>query len=321
MGLTIVQHNDLIESSYRLDIDELRLINLCLSKVDSRKGNLGMFSVYADEFASMFNLNKKEVCKNMKRSIASIMTKPVTMFRYDKNNNKIKHLISWIDEASFYVDNDIGGGKIDVRFTKGIEPYLFELHSNFTKLNFEYASKLNTSFSFRLYQWLIKQHRINENGMYELSLTLDEIKTNAGLTGSYSVWKDLKQKVIDPAVLAINTKTNISVDYEIIKRGNKTFALNFLYIDETDKKQLNDFKPVRPRLARRPKVLKGSHEENEWMKINFKILRDYRIALKTFDNSLKLTIPDLQKLIIYSRLNGLDTHEECRLELAERKAS
>ena len=149
-------------------------------------------------------------------------------------------------------------------------------------------------------------------------MTLDEIKTNAGLTGSYSDWRNFKQKVIDPAVLAINTKTNISLDYETIKRGNKTYAIKFLYIDEKDTKQLSDFKPVRPRLARRPKVKKGSHEEGEWMKINFKILRDYRVALKTFDNSLRLTIPDLKKLIEYSRLFGLDTHEDCKIEIAER---
>ena len=150
-------------------------------------------------------------------------------------------------------------------------------------------------------------------------MTLDEIKTNAGLTGSYKVWQNIKDRVIDPAVLAINTKTNISLDYETIKRANKTYAIKFLYMDEKDTKQLSDFKPVRPRLARRPKVNKGSHEEGEWMKINFKILRDYREQLKSWDKTARLTIPDLQKLIIYSRLNGLDTHEECKFEFEQRK--
>lgn len=57
--LTIVQHNALIESSYRLDLDEMRLLNLALTKIDSRKPNIGIIEIYPDEFSEMFNLNKK----------------------------------------------------------------------------------------------------------------------------------------------------------------------------------------------------------------------------------------------------------------------
>ena len=57
--LTVVQHNELLASSYKFDIDEMRLINLALTKIDSRKKNIGVIEIYPDEFAAMYGLPKK----------------------------------------------------------------------------------------------------------------------------------------------------------------------------------------------------------------------------------------------------------------------
>lgn len=77
-------------------------------------------------------------------------------------------------------------------------------------------------------------------------------------------------------------------------------------------------KPVRPRLHRRPKVTKGSHAEGEWQRANLKLLAQYQTDLKSWDSTARLTIPDLRKLIEYSRLFGQDIHNEAVKELEKR---
>ena len=316
-GLTITTHNELIESSYQLNIHELRLINLALTQIDSRKKDVGKLDLYPDYYAKIYDIPRLNVWRDMKLATETIIKKPIKFKFSDEKGRKKQAVMGWLSYADWFIDEE-DGSKLTIKFNSEIHPYLFELVGNFTKINFEYASKLTTPFSFRLYQWLVKQYIVNEDGMYSLTMSLAEIKKSAQLDGAYNEWRDFKKKVIDPAISAINTKTNLTVVYQVVKRGNKVHALEFAYIDETDTKQLSDFKPLRPRLSRRPKVSKGSHAENEWMKINFVILRDYQIALKKHDKTLKLTIPDLQKLIIYSKINGLKTYQLALKELKER---
>ena len=317
-GLTITTHNELIESSYQLNIHELRLINLALTQIDSRKKDIGKLDLYPDNYAKAYGIQRLNVWRDMKLATETIIKKPIKFKFLDKNGRKKQAVMGWLSYADWFI-NEEDGSKITIKFNSEIHPYLFELVGDFTKINFKYASKLTTPFSFRLYQWLIKQFIFNKEGIYSLSMRLAEIKKSAQLEGSYNEWRDFKKKVIDPAVSAINTKTNLSVAYQVVKRGNKVDALEFTYIDEPDTKQLSDFKPVRPRLTRRPKVKKGSHEEGEWQKANLKLLSVYQIQLKDWDNSARLTIPDLKKLIEYSRLFGVETHKKAVKELTERQ--
>ena len=322
--LTIVHHNDLIASSYRLDIDEMRLLNLALTKVDSRQSNIGKIEIYPDEFAEMFNLNKKNIWRNMKNSLLSIMKKPVKIRFLDENRTLKESYIAWLGSTTYFVDQS-DGAKIELQFTPDISPYLFELQGNFTKINFEYASRLTTPFSFRLYQWLVREHHIKQGQYYAITMTLDEIKASAQLDSSYSRWVDFNRFVIIPAVDAINQKTNLSLSYSVTKKGNKVYSLTFTYIDEMQKAisaeskneqfTFSEQKPMRPRLLRRPKVSKGSHDEGVWQKANYEILSLYQKQLKAWDKPARLTIPDLKKLIEYSRLFGRKTHETAIEEL------
>ena len=146
--------------------------------------------------------------------------------------------------------------------------------------------------------------------------------------GKISRFQDFKIKVIDPAIEAINQRTNLSISYNVTKQGNKVHSLTFTYIDEMQKAisaeskgenfTFAEQKPMRPRLFRRPKVKKGSHEEGEWQKSNYQKLSLYQEQLKKWDKVARLTIPDLKKLIEYSRLFGIKTHESAVLELKER---
>jgi plasmid replication initiation protein len=327
--LTIVQHNALIESSYRLDLDEMRLLNLALTKIDSRKENIGIIEIYPDEFSAMFNLSKKNIWRNMKNSLNSIMTKPVRIKFNDARGIPKEKMISWLGSTEYFTEQS-DGTKIELNFTKDITPYLFELKENFTKINFEYVSRLNTPFSFRLYQWLTREYKTKKGEYYDLTMTLEAIKHSAGFGDkAYPQWRDFKSRVIQPAVDAINQRTNLSINYTVITQGKKAHALTFTYIDEIQKNakavsngkafELTNAKPIRPRLLRRPKVKAGSHEEGEWQKANLKLLTHYLKYLKAWDSIARLTITDLKKLVSYSKIFDQDLHKKMQKELLERQ--
>ncbi len=264
--LTIVHSNDLVEAAYSLSLDEMRLISLASTKVDSRESNIGEIRIDVAEYIKIYGLSNKNAYQNLRESVKSLMRKPIKIFI----EGKIRE-IAWLDMNEYNRCNQ--GSHVLISFSRHIEPYLFELKKRFTTINFEYAAKLNTPFSFRLYQWLYKAKNLNNNKQGEtvvVELELDWMKTQAGLENKYEDWRNFAKFALAPAIERININTDLSVIYEPIKMSRKVTAVKFTYVVETETKLS---KPLRPRLARRPKVKKGSHEEGLWMRKNLALPR------------------------------------------------
>lgn len=317
-NLTVVHSNDLTEFSYSLSIDELRILNLALTKIDSRKSKAGVISILASEFAGMYDLDKHNVYRNMRNALKEINRKPIKVPYVDDNGKPRVRETSWLTALDYSALDD--SDEVFIDFNPSIHEYLFELKSNFTSLNFQYVSQLSTPFAFRLYQWLSKArnlHKHKRGEAVEVELNLDWMKSVAGLDGKYSRWGDFKDRVIHPAVNQINAKSDLSVLYEPIMRSKAVYAVKFVYIIEA---ATADFSPpIRPRLTRRPKVKSGTHLEGEWMRKNLKLLTKYERDLKKHDPSAKLSMADLRKVAQYSSICNHVTHERALKEIEERQ--
>ena len=312
--LTVVQANDLIEASYNISIDEMRLISFVASRIDSRQKRIGEIKVFPSDFAKAFALDRHNVHRNLINAVKSLANKSVTIPLDDKRNI----VLPWLG-MGIYDRQPNDSSHVIVAFSQYIEPYLFELKERFTSINFEYAAKLNTPFSFRLYQWLYKAKNLNNAKAGDAIAVLLEIgwmKSQAGLIGDYARWDVFRDKVVKPAVERINAKTDISVIWTPVKKGRSVHAVKFSYIVEVT----TFAKPIRPRLYRRPKVLKGSHEEGEWMRKNLSLLLSYRDELKKYDAFEKLDIKDLERIAEYSSISDREIHESALKEISERRA-
>ena len=310
--LTIVHANELVEASYSLNLTELRLIALASSLVDSRMKNIGELSISVQDYIESYNVKSKNIYAELKDAVKSIMRKPIII---KDDNGNVKE-ISWLLSNQYNVQDN--SSSISMQFSPLLEPYLFELKERFTVINFQYAARLNTPFSFRLYQWLLraKNMRTNaEGGTVCVELSVAWMKDAAQISNSYSEWRDFNKRVLTPAIDKINTVTDIYVHCEPVKKGRAVHAVKFNYVLE----KLGLEKPTRPRLARRPKVAKGSHEEGMWMRKNMKILSDYEVALKQYDSQEQLALPDLKKLAEYSSICDSYLHNRCLKEIKQRK--
>jgi len=324
-NLTVVLHNSLINSNYSLKIDEIRLIYIALTKVDSRKSNMGTIEIYAEEFADMFNLSPKNIWRNMQNSLVSIREK--TLKIKSLNSESEEKSIKWFSICNYHRSSS-GGHSIELKFSDSISPYLFELNKNFTKIKLNDIRKLKTPFAHRLYLWLTQEYKMKSGNYYDLKLLLNTVKEKLLIpTGSYTKWRDFKQRILQPAIDEINRKTNLTVSFETKKRSNKIHLIQFTYINESQKTVISTegkitspwIKPERPRLARRPKVNAGSNEEGSWKRKNFKLLFNYLKDLKKWNSSAKLTMEDLKRMISYTKIICSDLHKKFSDELIERQ--
>lgn len=312
--LTVVHSNELVEAAYTLNVDEMRLILLAATKIDSRKSNIGEIELFPSEFVAAFDTNSKNVYRSLKQAAKGLGRKPIIIPIV--GTTKVRELY-WLSYNEY--DNDDKGTSIKLKFNPELSPYLYDLKNNFTVIKFEQAAKLTTPFSFRLYQWLIKAKNLDsskEGHSIQVILEIDWIKSQAGLQGKHDRWSKFSEKVIQPAVELINSKTDISIIWKPIKQGRKVHAIQFNYVVE----EAAFAKPIRPRLYRRPKVVKGSHEEGSWMRKNLSLLLSYRTELKNYDSSAKLDIKDLERIAEYSSICDRVIHQNALKELAERRS-
>ena len=312
-NLTVVHSNDLVEAAYSISTDEMRLIMFAASKVDSRSENVGELKIYPKDFAQTYDLTPRNVHRNLVNSIKSLGNKSITICQNERNV-----ILPWLAKGTYERDSS-SENYVSIEFSKYIEPYLFELKERFTTINFEYASKLNTPFSYRLYQWLLKAKNLNsakEHGAVSVILDNNWMKTQAGLDGLYERWDVFRNRVIEPAIEQINSKTDISVIWEPVRKGRSIQSVKFTYVIETGAFA----KPVRPRLKRRPKVIRGSDAEGSWMRANLKLLLDYEAELKRYDSVAKLDIKDVERIAEYSSICDRVTHKRAQRELSERRA-
>ena len=308
-NLIVVQSNQLIDASYSLSVNEKRLVMLAATKFNSKNSApLSPVRIYVSEFVNHFNIDKNSAYRELKSAVDSILTKPVRI--YNQDEDKVIKL-AWLI-ASEYKKSD--GSHVDVIFSPLITPFLFELKNNFTSVDFEYASKLNTTFSVRLYEWLksvqhLHSYKINHAVVKEFDI--EWMKDRTKING-YPRWGDFNDYVIKPAVDKINANTDISVFYEPVKTGRKVTAVKFNYVVEKD---ASCMKPMRPRLYRRPKVMKGTHEEGVWMRKNLALLLEYETQLKRYDDKEKLALTDLRKIAEYASICDRITEDRAKKEI------
>ena len=307
-NLTIVHANQLVDASYHFSLIEMRVLALASTKIDSRKSKVGEIRIDVSEYDRAYGITNNRSYGDLRDAVKSIMRKPVKL----SDGSKIREL-SWLVMNEYEADDY--GSHVLIEFSPKIEPYLFDLKERFTSISFEYAARLNTAFSFRLYQWLKKAQHLNshkKNGAVEVIFSIDWMKEQAQIKGDHSRWGHFHDRVIKPAIEKININTDISVFYEPIKTGRKVTAVKFYYIMEKDSSCI---KPVRPRLYRRPKVSKGSHEEGVWMRKNLALLLDYEIQIKRYDDKGILSISDLRKLAEYASICDRITEDRARKEI------
>ncbi|WP_063657709.1 replication initiation protein [Candidatus Arsenophonus triatominarum] len=319
----LVQSNDLINASYKLNRNEMRLLVLALSKVDSKTENPGNITLYPKEFINMFSTNEQKVWVTMREALISLSKKQIEFFRLDKNNMRTINFSNWIDGGSFYEKQE-DCSKIVLRFTKSIEPYLFELKGNFTICSIESIQNLTNPIAFRLYLIMLSEIKKAKNIELKKSkklevhmLKLSILQIRKIFPNISKEFNNIKKFTLMPAFEQIQSLTEISLNWRTIKTGRSITDIEITYLLEKD--DLFKTKPTRPRLAKRPHVKSGSHDEGEWMKKNTEILYQYEKDLKKYDPTLRLTMPDLRRAVECSKYCKRNWHEEKKRELAMRE--
>jgi plasmid replication initiation protein len=220
----IYKSNSLVEASYRLSVAEQRLILACISQVrrDEPVTDEVMYSVSARDIADLSETDPKTAYRDLHEAASRLLNRKVSIERETNGKARRKQVLvcGWVQTIMYLEDE----GKVCLRFNKDMLPYLSVLTEQFTKYQLKNVAKMSSAYAIRLYE-LLAQWR--EQGACEFEL--EWLRGTLQIGDKYPAIKDLKKRVIEPAVAQINEHSDIKLSYSQRKTGRIVSHLLFSF--------------------------------------------------------------------------------------------
>ena len=229
-GLIVNKSNDIIDASYRLSLNEQRLILMCISQI--KKGQLinehDPFIINAKEFADEFKLSERDTYKELQVVAERLYERSATINNPDPTNPDLLHTKTrWISS----IDYIPGKGELMISFASRMIPYISMLEGRFTRYSLDAISGMKSTYGMRFYELFKKwsSETGTEKSIKEISI--DDLKRILDIEDKYKIVRDLRIKVLNPAIQDINTHSDLSASYTQQKRGRRItgFTFKFFY--------------------------------------------------------------------------------------------
>lgn len=293
--LIVVKANSLIEASYRLSIDEIRILALTIGTMNPKSNQqIFDFSV-ADvvrEFPEMhidsaYEKIKIAVKKLYDRSIRTEDENLVTDFR-------------WVSSRTYFKKE----GRFRIAMTNEVMPYLTQLKGQFTQYQLRNISSFNSVYTIRIYELCMQYKTLGER-----EISVDDLKKWLQIEDKYPRYNSFNQRVLEPAIKEINEKSDLFLEVESIKLGRAIVGIRFQINHKKKAAKAITNETKRPRFPHKNKYgkfvkfdannpKKSSHEFGLYAYDCLKILDDF------YADIAAVTLEDLRHYWIFLSVNS-----------------
>ena len=246
----VVQSNKLVEAKYRLSVEEQKIIKILIAQIQKDDEDFREYEFRVKDLAKMLGMEHKDPYGVLGRITKRLITRALEYHSQETNQYM---QTAWLAGA-LYKKN---AGTVALSFHPYLKPLLLQLQSYFTKYELGQVLQFKGQYTIRFFEF--RKSFIGRNKQ-EIVFTLKELWDILGLKkDEYSIFKNFKNRVLEPARLELLEKTGQSFTWEAIRqgRGGKVVGVRFVFDGETEKE-----KGVVAILERKLEIKKKKEEEN-----------------------------------------------------------
>lgn len=211
----VTQDNKLITSKYDMTVMEQKMFLIMMSTIKKESKEIPSTIFRVSDLAVLLDIGVDVLYRDLPKLCKKIISRTIEI-KLDNGDWEMFNIISYAKYHS-------GKGAIQLDINKKAEPYLLELKELFLSYQLKNVLFLNSKYSIRIFQ-LAKSNIYRKT----FSITIDELKDMLKLTQkSYSLYSNVKLKVLDPSIKEINDKTDINISYKEVKVGRKVDSITF----------------------------------------------------------------------------------------------
>lgn len=227
----VKKSNDLVEARYKFDIWETRIFTSMISMIRKDDDDFKDYRLYVNDLVKEYGLETSNSSyERLKKGAKELMKKVIKIVRETEKGPMefttnvvvgIEHPLN----ATLEEDPQVF---IDLNFHPKMKPYLLELKSRFTSYDIRNVLKLPSSYSIRIYELLKQYERIGSR-----KFKIDDLKQIIGVVqeqeikgklkqvDTYPRYSNFRQKVLLPAQEHLLKYSDISFDFEPVKKGRR----------------------------------------------------------------------------------------------------
>ena len=171
----------------------------------------------AKEFSAVFNTNIDNSYKVLRKAVDKLMT---TNLKVERQQS----LELWKINVCSMAKYNKNEGRIIIKFTDDIMPYLAQVRKKFVLYNLKEISNFGSLYTTRLYE-LIQEFK--ETGW--ILKSVEQLREIFTVGEKFKAYKDLKRHTFAHACQEINDNYDMDLRFEEIKEGRKVVAVKFLF--------------------------------------------------------------------------------------------
>lgn len=229
--LQVYKSNALVEAQYRLSVAEQRIMYACISQVrrDQPITDDVLYSISASELAEMSGTSTKQAYRELEKAALRLKRRDVRLIQEPNGNGqKQKVMITGWVQTIIYIKEE---GRVELRLTKDILPYLTNLTEQFTNFALKDVARMTSNHGQRLYELLCQWRSVGQR-----EVSIEWLRDAFLLEGKYGALKDFKRRVLEPAVMQINEHSPLWCKWEQRKTGRRVSHLVFTFGEKKTEK-------------------------------------------------------------------------------------
>jgi len=247
--MKVTKSNAIINASYRLSLNEQRIILYGLSHIDPTSDEFPLFHrIRIKDLAESYNIGEKDRGSFYDDIRHSLLNKFWTreFSYYDEDLGEVVRR-NWLAEIR-YGRKD---GTLAYHYNPLIKNQLQQLAKRFTSYFLSNVANMKSAYSMRFYEIAVMYLNASNLQKTVFNKTIRELKQHLDIETKYKKFSDLKKRVIEHARKEINKYSDITLNYEVIKLGRSPHEIKFTVTRkkgrERQEKQLSfggDTKPI-----------------------------------------------------------------------------
>lgn len=206
--------NDLTTAAHNLTLGEKRVVMACVAQLDSVRLESGRYKIKlsALDFAETFKVSPDTAYNQLKSVSSRLYERSIKRVQETSSGKKIMKY-RWVSSVIYHA----GEGWIELGFSHEATPYLVALRGQHTSYKLEQASALRSVYSWRLLEMLMQ---FKSTGW--ICILIEDFYHAMEVPETYRKnFKDLRNRVIDPAVKELKQKDHWLIEWKGTKRGGR----------------------------------------------------------------------------------------------------
>lgn len=221
----ITKSNAIINSSYRLSLNELRIVLYGLSHIDPMSSEFPLFHrIKVKELAEFFNIGEKDR-GSFYDDIKDALIRKFWEREFSYYDESLGEVVKrrWLIEVR-YGRKD---GTLAYHYNPLIKDQLQQLARKFTSYFLENIANMKSAYAVRLYEMAIMY--LNASNLEKTTFTksIEDLKKILDVSDKYKHFYHFKPRVLEKSKKEINKHSNIKFSYEVKKLGKSPYEILF----------------------------------------------------------------------------------------------